>query len=268
MARRPLDLDSLTAEEILRRGIAAVRVGDDDEARSLLIEVTQRQPDNADAWLWLAGVESGPQRKRAAFERVLALRPGDVDAADGLERLVDKYGAAVLEDEAALETLHCTWHSDRETLLRCARCGKPMCPECARPHPVGLRCKECMRETRSPLYRVSAGRYAVAGVTALASGSAAALLLAAIFGQLGGIFALIIGFVGGGILGAPIAEAVSVSAGRKRGRGLVYVTAAGMGLGIVVVSIVSGLVGGLGMNILGFLAYLFAAIGAVQARLR
>ena len=268
MARQRLDLDSLTAEEILRRGLAAARVGDEDEARSLLTEVTLREPENADAWMWLAGVESGPQQKRAAFERVLKIRPGDTDASDGLERLAVKYGAGVLKDDSGIEMLHCTWHPSRETLLRCARCNKPMCPECSRQHPVGLRCKECIKATRSPLYRVSPGRYVIAFVAAAAAGSVAAIILAGIFGLIGGLFSLLIGFVAGGILGTPIAEAVSVAAGRKRGRGLVYVTAAGIGIGIAVAGVAAGMIGGLRIDWLGFIAYLFAGIGAVRTRLK
>ncbi len=268
MVKRRLDMNSLTAEEVLRRGIAAARVGDDDEARALLSEVTLREPDNEAAWLWLAGVETGPQRKRAAFERVLALKPDDEEATDGLECLAEKYGAAILKDDEGLETLRCTWHADRETLLRCARCDKPMCPECSRQHPVGLRCKECMRETRSPLYKVSTARYFAAGLTAVAAGSAAALILAAVFGLVSGFLTMIIGFLAGGILGTPIAEAVSVSAGRKRGRGLVYAAAAGMVLGVAVAGVVSVFIGGLFMSVLGFIAYLFAGIGAVRVRLR
>lgn len=253
----------------MRRAVAAARVGDDDEARSLLSEVTRLEPENAAAWLWLASVEAGPQRKRAAFERALALEPDNAEAAAGLERLAEKYGAAVLSEERApAEAVHCTWHPDRETLLRCARCDKPMCPECSRQHPVGLRCKECARQTRSPLYKVSPGGYALAALGAIVSGSGAALLLAALFGLVGGIFTLLVGFVAGGLVGAPLAEVVSIAAGRKRGRGLVYTAAAGMLIGIVVAIGAAGLVRGLSINPLGYLAYLFAGIGAVRARLQ
>jgi hypothetical protein len=43
----------------------------------------------------------------------------------------------------------------RETLLRCNRCDRPMCTECAVQHPVGLRCKECIKELARVNYRKS-----------------------------------------------------------------------------------------------------------------
>ncbi len=47
--------------------------------------------------------------------------------------------------EPAPDTLYCANHPDRETLLRCNRCGKPICTQCAIKTPVGYRCKECVR---------------------------------------------------------------------------------------------------------------------------
>jgi len=43
------------------------------------------------------------------------------------------------------ETLYCANHPDRETLLRCNRCEKPICVQCAVQTPTGYRCKECVR---------------------------------------------------------------------------------------------------------------------------
>jgi membrane associated rhomboid family serine protease len=37
----------------------------------------------------------------------------------------------------------CYRHSDRETGVRCQRCGRPICPECMVSTPVGVRCPEC-----------------------------------------------------------------------------------------------------------------------------
>ncbi len=41
-------------------------------------------------------------------------------------------------------TLYCANHPNRETTLRCNRCEKPICPQCAVQTPVGYRCKECV----------------------------------------------------------------------------------------------------------------------------
>jgi membrane associated rhomboid family serine protease len=40
----------------------------------------------------------------------------------------------------------CYRHPKRETAVSCSSCGRPICPECMTPSPVGMRCPECMRE--------------------------------------------------------------------------------------------------------------------------
>ena len=37
----------------------------------------------------------------------------------------------------------CYRHPNRETRVSCSNCGRPICPECMTPTPVGMRCPEC-----------------------------------------------------------------------------------------------------------------------------
>ena len=37
----------------------------------------------------------------------------------------------------------CYRHSNRETGVSCSNCGRPICPDCMTPTPVGMRCPEC-----------------------------------------------------------------------------------------------------------------------------
>lgn len=37
----------------------------------------------------------------------------------------------------------CYRHPSRETRVSCSRCGKPICPDCMTPSPVGMRCPDC-----------------------------------------------------------------------------------------------------------------------------
>lgn len=39
----------------------------------------------------------------------------------------------------------CYRHPDRQTLLGCSRCGRPICSDCSTDAPVGQRCPECLR---------------------------------------------------------------------------------------------------------------------------
>lgn len=43
-------------------------------------------------------------------------------------------------------TQTCYRHPSRETGVSCSSCGRPICPECMTPTPVGMRCPECARE--------------------------------------------------------------------------------------------------------------------------
>jgi membrane associated rhomboid family serine protease len=37
----------------------------------------------------------------------------------------------------------CYRHPNRETAVSCSSCGRPICPDCMTPTPVGMRCPEC-----------------------------------------------------------------------------------------------------------------------------
>ncbi len=54
----------------------------------------------------------------------------------------------------------CYRHPDRETRVSCSSCGRPICPECMTPTPVGMRCPECARQrTRVTRGALGPGRY-------------------------------------------------------------------------------------------------------------
>lgn len=47
---------------------------------------------------------------------------------------------------ATTSTKTCYRHPDRETGVSCSSCGRPICPDCMTPTPVGMRCPECSRQ--------------------------------------------------------------------------------------------------------------------------
>ncbi len=57
----------------------------------------------------------------------------------------------------------CYRHPDRETGVRCSNCGRPICPDCMTPSPVGMRCPECSQQTT----RVKSGAAAFGGSRAM-----------------------------------------------------------------------------------------------------
>lgn len=59
----------------------------------------------------------------------------------------------------------CPRHPDRVSYVSCQRCGRPVCPECQRPAPVGVQCVDCVRdaERAMPQRRTVFGGRARAG---------------------------------------------------------------------------------------------------------
>jgi membrane associated rhomboid family serine protease len=58
---------------------------------------------------------------------------------------------------------HCYRHPNEATLVHCTRCGRPICPQCMIPAPVGHHCPECVAEARREFRKGPGRRIAVAG---------------------------------------------------------------------------------------------------------
>lgn len=102
----------------------------------------------------------------------------------------------------------CSYHPHVMTGLRCTRCGKPICPDCATRTDVGLRCPECAGVRAMGTIRTSPEALAKAAL----SGLAVAVLVAGLwrfFPQWQFYLALAMGF--------GVVEAVAWAANNKRG---------------------------------------------------
>lgn len=82
----------------------------------------------------------------------------------------------------------CYRHPNRETLVSCSNCGRPICPDCMTPTPVGMRCPECARErTKVTRGTGEASLFAKAPATVVLIALNVAAFLAEVAGGGGGL---------------------------------------------------------------------------------
>ncbi len=158
----------------------------------------------------------------------------------------------VAEPAAAL--LVCANHPDRQTNLRCNRCEKPICTQCARLTPVGYRCKTCIREQEDVFYTAEPRHYFIAAAVALPLAILAAFLVSLI------PFWFLLIFIAPA-MGTLIGRLTFLAIGRRRGRYLPYLAAA-----LVALSAVGLLL--LGGNLLSLGIYGFLAVSSVYYQLK
>lgn len=156
------------------------------------------------------------------------------------------------------QKLYCANHPTVETVLRCNRCGKPICTRCAIQTPVGYRCKQCVAGQQAVFYTGGVADYFLGGAIALLAGAAAGLLMSLLGAW---FFALILGAP----TGVAIAEAVRWAVRRRRSRYLWAV----VGGGIVVGSLPALLLGLFNpWSLLTVGLFVVLAVGAAAARLK
>lgn len=74
-------------EQQLAEAVRLSRQGQDAEARRLLVQILERQPNNEQAWLWLGRILPDLAQRRYCLERVLKLNPENAQAHEALEVL-------------------------------------------------------------------------------------------------------------------------------------------------------------------------------------
>lgn len=115
-----------------------------------------------------------------------------------------------------------------ETALRCSRCETPICPKCLVQTPVGARCRDCARISRSPIYTLS-GVYIARAIGASLVGGIAMGLVWGYLNRQAPVAGFISFFVGAG-LGYAFTKAMDFATNRKRGTAVISITVAGIGL--------------------------------------
>ncbi len=264
---------SVNLEDLLREGSAAARAGAQADARRLFEQATEIAPESVEAWLGLAGVVDDLEEKRACLQRVLAIDPDNAEAKAGLAWL-ERQASPEDEHEHAAEVaaepeeMYCVNHPNRSTLLRCNKCGRPVCIDCVQLTDVGYRCKDCINQVQASFYNVSSLDYPVAVLVSFLVTAVAAPIVGILAGMLGfwGFWiALFLGPTAGGALAEIIRQAVK----RRRGRYLWLFAGLGTIGGVLVgnlgLLLVTGIFPLLNLSMLFFLGL---ALSTAYARLR
>lgn len=162
--------------------------------------------------------------------------------------------------------LYCYRHPGTETALRCGNCERPICVRCVVQHPVGIRCPECARPTKIPIFDVTPVYYARAVAAAVGIGAAGVLglfLVNALLVPLGPVAFYIrwLALVGVGYL---MGSGMNLAVSRKRSRGLQWIA----GVAVVVVFLVVAPFLGLSLNDLFGLLALGVAVYVAVMQLR
>ncbi|MBN1285327.1 MAG: B-box zinc finger protein [Anaerolineae bacterium] len=175
------------------------------------------------------------------------------------------------------ELLYCTVHPGRQTALRCNKCNRPMCMECAVRTPVGYRCKECVYRQQNIFFNSANQDYGIAAATAFG--------ISAVLG--GGVLwvnVLLLTVFVSAPLGGLISEAVSRLTGRRRGRHTWWIVGLATALGALPVVVIrwlpilqemtaAGMPAGevlsyMGPDLLGIVLYMALAAGTAAVRFR
>ncbi len=252
-------MDDLTAANLSKQARSAAMAGDKEKAVGLLRQALEIQPDDIGSLKTLAALTDDTDEKRRSLEHVIALDPFDDEAKSALASLD---GDDVHDAQATDKVLHCANHPNRETMLRCNKCNKPICMECAVQTPVGYRCNQCVRQQQDKFYTASLSDkskgYIAAGVSGFLLGIAAIIM-----GMLlGGFFGIILAFFAGPAIGGGLGELIWRAAGRKRSRNFnVYTTAIATVIAALMVLAI------LQLSLTGFITVGLAA-SAMYARLR
>lgn len=80
---------------LLQEGIAAAKAGKKVEARSLIAQVTELDPHNELAWLWLAYLAENPDQAISYLRHVLEINPENEQALSGLKKALLYQGIAL-----------------------------------------------------------------------------------------------------------------------------------------------------------------------------
>ena len=165
-----------------------------------------------------------------------------------------------MESTSTTSLTYCEKHPDRETGLRCNRCGRYMCVPCAVLTPTGYRCVDCIKDQGKVFDTAELQDYVIAATVAVVLSWIGAAIASRI-----GFFTILLAPAAGSV----IAEAVRTAVRRRRSKQLYQVVAIAIVVGSLPILIRSFLffLAGSVFSIIWPAVYTFMATSAAYYRL-
>ena len=236
-------MDELELINLTKQAQVTAASGDREAAIRMFQEVLAHEPDNETVLMELASLVEDLERKRGYLQRVLALNPYNEDARAMLKAWEGPAQPAEEPQPQEEEvTLYCYYHPDRPTTLRCNKCGKPICTQCAIRTPVGYRCPDCVREQQDKFYTATGSDILKGATVAFLGGLGIGLVIYLLARFLGpfGFFGFLIAFFLGPALGGGVAEMVRRAMGKRHARHFPIIGVIALIVGIFIVALGSG----------------------------
>ncbi len=142
--------------------------------------------------------------------------------------------------EAAV--LYCVNHPNTETLLRCNKCGNPICMKCAQLTDVGYRCKDCIRNQQKSYFNAQSWDNPIALGVSFVVALIATPIVSLLF-SIAGFFGWLIAFIAGPSAGGILTQIIRWAVGKRRGRYLSFFAIGGIILGMLVGAFVGPMLG-------------------------
>lgn len=141
--------------------------------------------------------------------------------------MTDNIQNPMIEDEIH----YCEKHPDRDTELRCNRCNRYMCVDCAVRTPIGYTCTECVRGHEDKFYTSTELDYMIVAVISVICGAIGGYLVA----RIGGFWYLTL--IASPAIGGMIGQLALNRTGRRRGRQSGLICAGGVLAGGIAVGL-------------------------------
>lgn len=126
---RRLDYDEEQFERLVNAGIAAVKGGNQEQARGLLFKAAGMKPTDPRPWLWLSAATQEPNEQIDFLEHAVAADPGNAAARRGLALLTGKLDRANLVaegEEVAPRRPQAPEPAQAAGIYLCPQCGGHM----------------------------------------------------------------------------------------------------------------------------------------------